>query len=477
MEAITLNHLSFTYPLAAQPALQDVSFSVKKGSICLLCGRSAAGKSTLLKLLKKEIAPAGERSGALAAEGTVGYVSQHVEESIVSDRVRSELSFGLTNLGWSADAIALATAEIAAYFHLENKLDSKIADLSGGEKQLVNLAAVMLMQPEVLLLDEPCAQLDPLASERFLQVVQKLNRDFGCTVLLSEHSNPEVFALADTMAVLEQGKLLQAGDTEAVIRFIREEAPFLCALLPLRYRLENTEYPAVTSAAFPATEKAMQAKGIWFAYERGVDVLRDLSLPLFRGKVNAVIGANGCGKTTLLKVLAGVKKPLRGKVKADGTIAMLTQNVYDLFTQERCADEVPFGQLTDTLGISDLAERHPYDLSGGQAQRLALAKVLARDTDIILLDEPTKGLDGLLKTQLTALLQSLCQQGKTILLVSHDLDFVAETADVVSYMSRGQLLAGGTPGEVFRLLRFYTTSMAKLTDGKVIALREIGYEA
>ncbi len=476
MEAFALKDVSFTYPGTAQPALQSVSFAVKQGEICLLTGRSAAGKTTLLRLLKKEIAPAGERSGLVTVNGTAGYVSQHVAESIVTDCVRSELSFGLTNLGKTAEEIDLAVAEIAAYFHLEEKLNSKISALSGGEKQLVNLAAVMLMQPEVLLLDEPCAQLDPIASERFLHVVQRLNSDFGCTVLLSEHSNPAVFAMADSLAVLEAGRLLIADGKEKVIRYLCENKTVLRALLPVQYRADFAVCEAVEPAPFTATETALTAKGIWFAYERGNDVLRGLSLSLFRGKINAVIGANGCGKTTLLKVLANVKKPLRGKVKAGGRVAMLTQNVFDLFTQERCADEVPFGELTDYLGISELADRHPYDLSGGQAQRLALAKVLARETDIILLDEPTKGLDAQLKIKLTALLQSLCQQGKTILLVSHDLDFVAETADYVSFMSRGQLLKGGTPGTVFRALSFYTTSLARLTDGKIISLRERYHE-
>lgn len=473
MEAFAFKSVSFTYPQAAQPALREISFAVSDGEICLLTGRSAAGKTTLLKLLKKEIAPAGAMSGTVTVNGTAGYVSQHVEESLVTDCVRSELSFGLTNLGKTAEEIDLAVAEIAAYFHLEEKLDSRLSALSGGEKQLVNLAAVMLMCPQLLLLDEPCAQLDPIASERFLQIVQRLNSDFGCTVLLSEHSNPAVFAMADRVAVLEEGRLLCADEKETVIRYLDEQQTDLVALLPVQYQLKALQGKKAEPYSFPAAPTALTAKGIWFAYERGNDVLRDLSLSLFRGKINAVIGANGSGKTTLLKVLAGVRKPLRGKVKTDGSVAMLTQNVYDLFTRERCADEVPFGSLTDSLGISDLAERHPYDLSGGQAQRLALAKVLAREANIILLDEPTKGLDALWKRKLTALLQSLCRQGKTILLVSHDLDFVAETADYISFLSRGQLLKGGTPGSIFRSLRFYTTSLSRLTDGKIVSLREL----
>ena len=472
MASVTAKNVSFTYATASAPALRDISFSLDKGTVCLVAGRSAAGKSTLLKLLKKEIAPAGSLQGTLCVDGTVGYVSQRVEESIVCDTVRGELSFGLTNLGLDEEAIWLATAEAAAYFHLENKLDSKIADLSGGEKQLVNLAAVMMMRPAVLLLDEPCAQLDPLAAEQLMNAVTKLRRDFHCTVLLSEHSNPEAFALADSVLWLEEGRLLCFGTKETVVKSIAEEHNELSALLPLAYRLQPDGREAKAPLPDGKANTALQAKGITFAYERGNDVLRNLSLSVFRGKVNAVIGANGCGKTTLLKVLCGVRKPYRGKVKAAGTLSMLTQNVYDLFTRERCGDEVAFGDLTDFLGISELADVHPYDLSGGQAQRLALAKVLERQADIILLDEPTKGLDALLKSKLATLLQQLCARGKTILLVSHDLDFIAETADYVSFMSRGSILLTGTAGNVFRSLRFYTTSLARLTDGKVISLKE-----
>ncbi|MBQ9227524.1 MAG: ATP-binding cassette domain-containing protein [Eubacterium sp.] len=472
MEAVNCQELTFTYPLAAEPSLQAVSFSVRQGEICLLTGRSAAGKSTLLKLLKKEIAPAGTVTGTVQVSGMVGYVSQHIEESLVCDRVRSELSFGLTNLGRTADEIALATAEIASYFHLENKLDCPLSELSGGEKQLVNLAAVMVMQPSILLLDEPCAQLDPVAAERFLQAVERLNRDFRCTVLLSEHSLPAVFEMADSVLLLEEGRLLYAGEKEAVVRELLQKEPVLRALLPVQYRVALAPTATADQPTTVDGDVALQAKHLYFAYERGNDVLRDLSLRVFRGKINAVIGANGCGKSTLLKVLSGIKKPYRGKCKTTGRVAMLTQNVYDLFTQDRCADEVPFGALTDFLSISHLAERHPYDLSGGEAQRLALAKVLAREADLILLDEPTKGLDALLKRKLAHLLRQLCQQGKTVLLVSHDLDFVGEVADAVSFMSRGNVLSTGTAPSVFRSLRFYTTSLARLTDGKIIALRD-----
>ena len=455
MDAVSFRSVSFAYPKSEYKALDSVSFGISKGDFCLVSGASAAGKSTLLSLIKKEIAPAGELGGDIEINGSVGYLRQNTDESIVCDRVRGELAFGVENLGKSSGEIELLIAETAAYFNLEDKLNSATAELSGGEKQLVSLASVMMMKPDILVLDEPCAYLDPVSAERFANMVKKLHSELGITVIMSEHSVDLLYGYADKILLLE-----------------KENNPMLAAVpVQFRYKGKELNYNEMKENG-ENPEIALNAKRLYFAYNKNNFVLNDLSLDVYRGKINAVIGSNGCGKTTLLKVLSRVYKPYRGKVNSE-KLSMLTQNVKDLFTADRCGDEVTFGEITDYLEISDIKERHPYDLSGGQAQRLALAKVLEKNADIIILDEPTKGLDAVLKTKLGKLLKRLCSDGKTVLLVSHDIDFVGEWADYVSFMSEGRIAVTDEKRRFFSSLSFYTTSLSRLSRGRAVCSEDV----
>ena len=474
MEAFTFERVSFAYPKSEYDALSDISFSAKKGEFVLVMGASAAGKTTLLSLLKREIAPAGNLSGEVKVDSFVGYLCQNAQESIVCDRVRSELSFGVENLGKTRKEIDLLIAETAAYFNLENKLESECSALSGGEKQLVCLASVMIMKPEILVLDEPCSMLDPVSSERFMNMINKLNKELGITVIMSEHSAPQLFSRADRIVFLENGKLSFFGSPQETLEYLEKtENPMLKAV-PVSFRFKDKEFKIISPVRkISACETALEAKRLFYSYNKNDDVLSDLSFKAYRGKINAVIGCNGCGKTTLLKVLSGVYKPLRGKVTAEGKISMLTQNVKDVFTKEKCADEVTFGELTDYLEISDIAEQHPYDISGGQAQRLALAKVLEIGSDIIILDEPSRGFDAPLKAKLTALLKKLCADGKTIIIVSHDLDFVGECADFVSFMSEGRIVKTDERKRLFSELSLFTTSLSRLTNGAAVSTEDL----
>ena len=477
MEAINCKGVSFTYPDSSEFSVKDISFTINDGEFCLVTGESAAGKSTLLKLLKREIAPAGDLSGELSVNAEVGYVSQNVAESIVCDRVRSELSFGLTNRGMKGESVELLTAEIASYFNLDSKLDSEISELSGGEKQLVNLASVMVMKPRILVLDEPCSQLDPVACERFISMVKRLHRDFRITVIMSEHSTDMLFEYADKILLLDSGRQLSFDTPHNTFLYLKNNDHPMLKAAPLRLRIENPDSIKLLQLQSESPSSAvLTAKNICFAYEKGNDILKGVSFSAHEGKINAIVGANASGKTTLLKVIAGVRKQYRGSVKCKKRISMLTQNVYDLFTKETCADEVTFGETTDYLGIDCIKDRHPYDISGGQAQRLALAKVLEKGADVILLDEPTQGLDALLKNKLAALLKSLTAKGKTVILVTHDLDFAGECADYVSYLSGGKIIASMPYNEFFRSLSFYTTSVSRLTMGRAAALRDIADE-
>lgn len=478
MEAIKCKELSFAYPKSEYPALNDVSFSIEQGEFVLMIGKSAAGKSTLMKLLKKEIAPYGKISGTIEIEGTVGYVSQNVEENIVCDRVRSELSFGLTNMGVKASEIELLVSEVASYFNLSEKLDKEVSSLSGGEKQMLNLASVMIMKPSILVLDEPTSQLDPISASRFVSMVKRLHNDFGTTILMSEHNAEELFSYADSILLLDNAKLLVKSIQAEMINYLKDNIPEMLGVVPVEMRLfddastimqcRNVLKNKALKPVLDENEKtdiAIKVKDICFAYEKGNDILFNLSMNIQKGKINAIVGANGSGKTTLLKVISGVKKHYRGKIKANVKVAMLCQNPFDLFTKDKCEDEVQFGELTKFLDIDDIKEQHPYDLSGGQAGRLALAKVLQAGADIILLDEPTKALDSALKIKFAKLLKQLCDEGKTIVIVSHDVEFVGEYADVVSFVSNGDIVATANRQEFFSSLSFYTTAIARMTNG------------
>lgn len=476
MENIICKNVSFAYPISEYPTLKDVSFSVNEGELCLVIGESAGGKSTLLKLLKKEISPAGNLSGEIAINGSVGYVAQNVDESIVCDKVRSELSFGLTNMGVSGNTIELLVAEAASYFNLEDKLDRDISSLSGGEKQMVNLAAVMIMKPNILVLDEPCSQLDPIASARLVEMIKKLHRDFGLTIVIVEHSTDNLFDYADRVMLVDNGSVaFKLPPNEAVAEMKRTNhkmlysAPVYMALYDNASTVSQCREIVKSKSFAPAKKEtlsgdiALKVKGVSFAYKKGVDVLDDLNFSAYSGKINAVVGPNSSGKSTLLKVMAGVSKAHRGRLKSNGKVSMLCQDVLNLFTHDTCREEVEFGEITSFLEIDEIENQHPYDLSGGQAQRLALAKVLQAGADIILLDEPTKGFDPVLKDKLAGLLRKLCQQGKTVVLVSHDVEFVGRYADVVSFLSRGKIVATAPRREFFSSLNFYTTAVSKIT--------------
>ena len=478
MENIRFEDVSFSYAVNDKAVLKNASFDIRQGEFCLVIGKSGAGKTTLLKLLKKEIAPAGKLTGKIVTAENVGYVAQNVQESIVTDRVRSELSFGLTNMGVDAREIELSVTEAASYFNLSDKLDSDISSLSGGEKQILNLASVMIMKPSVLVLDEPTCQLDPVWAQRFLTVIKRLHRDFATTVIVSEHLLEELYEYADSVMLVEDGEIKAKLPPDEMTKFLRQTDSPVLKSIPLRLRLfddAKTLFECrsiIKSKNLPCIcdddkkdERAMIIKNLCFSYKKNNYALSELSLNVYKGKINAILGPNSCGKSTLLRVCAGVLKAHRGRIKANGKISMLCQNPFDLFTKDLCEDEARFGEITRFLEIDDIKNQHPYDISGGQAQRLALAKVLQTGADIILLDEPTKALDSELKSKLAQKLRELCEQGKTIVFTTHDIDFAGEYADYISFMSGGEIVTTQKKHTFFSSLSYYTTAASRLCRG------------
>lgn len=540
---LSCEHVSFCYPRQTDNAIEDISFSIGEAEFVVLCGQSGCGKTTLLRHFKKNQIPFGTGSGKLYYRGSdletmddresaarIGFVGQNPDTQLVTDKVWHELAFGLENLGVPGEQIRRRTAEIAQYFGMESWFRRPVSELSGGQKQLLNLASVVIMQPDVLLLDEPTAQLDPIGTGRFLDTLRRLNRDLGTAVFLSEQRLEEVVPMADRVLIMHQGHLVAdavpgqcAAKLEAYERDHNEALPIASAMpvavrvwKACHYRDEanspvsirqgkswladharktgqpgdpiksavSDRHPCHT-AKRAVSETALFVDRLCFGYQKDQRVLEDFTMRVPKGTLYAVVGGNGSGKSTALKAIMGICKPRRGKVKAAGKIRFLAQNPKSLFTELTAAEELMamllpenggaglkeadrtqrVGETLSYLELTAQREQNPMDLSGGQQQRLALGKLLLTEPDILLLDEPTKGLDGAFKEKLAELLKDLCSKGKTVVLVSHDMEFCARYADQCGLLFDGQLISEGETRAFFRENVFYTTAAQRMSRG------------
>ena len=459
--ALAYDDVTFRYPGSHGDVLSGVSMAVPAGAFALLVGGTGSGKSTLLSLAKPQIAPAGDRAGQVrvfgrpvddldgAAACEVGYVFQDPDNQIVCDSVWHEMAFGLENLGTPQGEMRRRVAEASYFFGMGPWFHSDTDALSGGRKQLLALASTLVMQPRVLLLDEPTAQLDPIAARNFLHALFRVNRELGCTVVVATHE-PELMADYATCAF----ELV-----DGAVRAVENLGRFKCeATLAERGALCDANAPA-----------AVSARGAWFRYGRDDDwVLRGLDLEVRQGEVHALVGGNGCGKSTLLALIAGTRRAQRGEVRsAISAKAMLPQDPKALFAEERVdeelmewahiggygADEVQ--AMMGELGLADRAGLHPYDLSGGQRQMLALGKLLLVHPRLLLLDEPTKGLDRTAREHVAGMIEAARRDGVTVVVSTHDLAFVHRIADRVSLMFDGELACTEPVGEFFRNNLFY----------------------
>lgn len=459
--ALAYDDVTFRYPGSRGDVLSGVSMAVPAGAFALLVGGTGSGKSTLLSLAKPQIAPAGDRAGQVRVFGRpvddldgaeaceVGYVFQDPDNQIVCDSVWHEMAFGLENLGTPQGEMRRRVAEASYFFGMGPWFHSDTDALSGGRKQLLALASTLVMQPRVLLLDEPTAQLDPIAARNFLHALFRVNRELGCTVVVATHE-PELMADYATCAF----ELV-----DGAVRPVEDLGRFKCeATLAERGALCDANAPAAVSAL-----------GAWFRYGRDDDwVLRGLDLEVRQGEVHALVGGNGCGKSTLLALIAGTRRAQRGEVRsAISAKAMLPQDPKALFAEERVdeelmewahiggygADEVQ--AMMGELGLADRAGLHPYDLSGGQRQMLALGKLLLVHPRLLLLDEPTKGLDRAAREHVAGMIEAARRDGVTVIVSTHDLAFVRRVADRVSLMFDGELACTEPVGEFFRNNLFY----------------------
>lgn len=556
MAHFAIEQLTFAYPGADRRALDGVSLEIEQGSYVVICGKSGCGKTTLLRHLKSVLTPHGERTGHVLFEGVpledvpqrdqsakIGFVMQNPDAQIVTDKVWHELAFGLESLGCDKDSMRFRVAEMASYFGIESWFHKDVRDLSGGQKQLLNLASIMAMRPSALILDEPTSQLDPIAASDFLNTVRKINLELGVTVILTEHRLEEVFACADKVVVMDRGEIVSVGSPLRVARELHASGNDMMAALsaPLRIfygveaarevglgkaspdkaspeKAESPDAPLTVREgrrwlsrvasddcaqrdAIPADapldaveHPVLSLKEVWFRYDRDLpDVLRGASLDVAPGSILAIMGGNGAGKSTLLRVACGISKPYRGTVRVfgrklkdwkagslfDGCLALLPQDPQNLFVKKTVREDLAemlassrlpeadracrIEHVIDVTDIGGVLDSHPFDLSGGEQQRAALAKVLLTEPKILLLDEPTKGIDAFFKRQLASVLDDLKRDGVAIVMVSHDIEFCARHADAVAMMFDGEIIAESTPRTFFSSNSFYTTAANRMS--------------
>ncbi len=543
MEILHIQNLSFTYPNMNKKALDNIDITIGGGEFIVVCGESGCGKTTLLKMLKREISPYGEKEGKILYGGTeisqldersaaaeIGFVMQNPEQQVVTDKVWHELAFGLENLGYQTEFIRRRVGEMASYFGIEEWFRKNTNELSGGQKQLLNLAAVMAMSPKILILDEPTSMLDPIAASDFIGTLGKLNRELGLTIILSEHRLEEVFPVADKVLVMEDGRTVCYDSPKNVCVKLKEHK--ISEGLPCAVRVYNglglkgqcpitvKEGRNFLSENFSnkinyleipeyihESDEAVKLKNVWFRYERDLpDVMRGMDLTVYRGETFCILGGNGTGKTTALGVIAGLNRAYRGdifikrkKIKHYSenslyrhNVAMLPQNPQDVFLKNTVEEDLyeicdvmkyeekhkaqMVEKIAKKLDVFHLLKKHPYDLSGGEQQKCALAKVLLLSPEILLLDEPTKGIDAGSKHQLSQILKELKNEKITIIMVTHDVEFAALNADRCALFFDGEIVSVDTPQKFFDGNNFYTTAanrMARHMYKNVVTCKDI----
>ena len=555
MNIVELHDFCFAYPDCSSKVLDQVNMEIQEGTLNVICGRSGCGKSTLLRHFKSVLMPHGISSGEVWFKGKrldevdhrtqsqeIGFVMQNPDNQIVTDKVWHELAFGLESLGYDNATIRLRVAEMASYFGIHQWFYKGVEELSGGQKQLLNLAAIMAMHPSLLILDEPTSQLDPIAASDFLETVKKINRDIGTTVIITEHRLQDIIPYADKVFVMDHGTVFMEGTPRDIGQKLKEQkhGMFLSMPVPMQIygetdssaacpltvsegrqwlteycrrsgiskekqqkandRILESEHKSLGQADPAKTELAIEMKDVWFRYEKdSPDVVRDLSLQVRKGEFYALVGGNGTGKSTTLSLLSRVRQPYRGRIRLEGRdirayrdrdlycgcLGVMPQNPQSIFLKKTVLEDLysVIGGKKEKLSpeyqihmkkekaiegivsltrLEGLLERHPYDLSGGEQQRLALAKVLLLRPRILLMDEPTKGMDAEYKEEIGKILNKLKQHGLTIFMISHDVEFVAEYADRVGLFFEGNIVTSQDTREFFAGNNFYTTAANRM---------------
>lgn len=522
MEAFKVSNLTFRYPETGIDVLKNISFSVNKGEFITLCGHSGCGKSTLLRHLKPALAPEGIKSGNIFFYGKdinslsqreqsskIGYVMQSPENQIVTDKVWHELAFGLESLGYDNQLIRKRVAETASFFGIQNWFDKSTTELSGGQMQMLNLASIMAMQPEVLILDEPTSRLDPIAAADFLACISKINRELGTTIIITEHRLDEILPVSSRVLVLENGEVISFDTPKNTGKNLKKlnSKSFLSLPAPMQiweavcgddsscpvtvtegrewlenFRVNQKLFEIEDENITRSDEIAFELKDIWFRYEKDLpDVIKGLNISVHKGEFVTILGGNGTGKSTMLSLISGINKPYRGKIiiNSNLSVCQLPQNPQNLFVKKtvledlleifdgtKIDDNEKQGRLKEVIylcKLESLLYRHPYDLSGGEQQRAALAKILLLKPSILLLDEPTKGIDAEFKITFAKIINTLVKSGVTVVMVSHDIEFCAKYSHRCMMFFNGEIVSENSPRIFFASNSFYTTSANRMS--------------
>ena len=578
MALIEFNSFSFSYlnsngVESEARSLDNINLEINDGDFVLLCGPSGCGKTTLLTNIKKELMPAGNRTGEIKFNGVriddlddissacdIGYLFQNPDSQIVTDTVIQEIAFPLENIGLPTEEIRNRISEIVAFFGINDILHRNVNELSGGQKQLVNLCSLLVLRPKVLLLDEPMSQLDPIASYEFLSIIRRLNEEFSITVIMSEHKADSIFPFIDKAIFLKDGKIEFDDNAHDICRDVIDDEIFenyLPAVTKI-YNSLSARYPSLGKLSTPLSiregrrclnaihddlieisgvgedsvshykkyrseektgildkfsfnkngDALIRMSGVYFAYEKEKLILKNVDFNLNKGEFVGLIGGNGAGKSTFLQLLVGILKPIKGKVRYRKGInlAYVHQNPMIHFSKDNIREELlesviesnnadfnkesyekllemskeefiesdilnglefdnikfKFRDLIEFFGIGELIDKHPYDCSGGEQQKIAIVKVLLQNADVLILDEPTKGLDPISNKSLAEILNSLCEDGMTILMTSHDLDFVANNCRRCLMLFDKDIQVDDNPKVIFAENNFYTTFVNRM---------------
>lgn len=533
MEIFSVKDLSFTYPQKSQKALDNINLNINSGEFTVICGESGCGKTTLLRLFKRELSPKGKQEGDILYNGVelnkldertsvseIGFVMQNPENQTIMHKVCYELAFGVENIGLPSDMIQRRIGEMASFFGLQNIFNSETSQLSGGQKQLVNLASVMVMQPKIIILDEPTSQLDPIATKDFISILERINKELGITVIIAEHNLEEVFSLADKVIVIEKGKIISQSNPRDVcdILMSKDANHNMIKALPTPVKIYSMlrskgECPLTVKEGRNFLEKSyksdikelpteeythtdstiIELKNVWYRYERNsADILKGVNLKIYKQEIFSLLGGNGTGKTTLLSVISGINKAYRGSVTINNkkikdykgnslylhNLAFLPQNPQTVFIEDTVRNDFNevcktmgysksekdenISYVADKLNITHLLENHPYDLSGGEQQKCAIAKMLLLKPKILLMDEPSKSLDAFAKENLGNIIKSLKDDGITIFTVTHDIEFACEYSTRVALFFDGDVVSCNIPSKFFPENAFYTTSANRM---------------